>query len=166
MEEETEGSIQKNNFNLYLPNRITKPENWQFIKLIAPNAENKRWTTTECKGAYCEKCKMAIVYKPKTGNTKQVQLHMSKYHPKAIIEFKNRSNENKRPALIGIEKFVTKKQRIDDMLPASKNNQAISDALLTLWVAKSLRPFSIVEDAGLIEFINYAIALQGRLVAV
>jgi len=70
---------------------------------------------------------------------------------------------NKKRGLISIEKFMTKKQRIEDMLPASKSIQAIADVMRTLWVCKSLRPFAIVEDEGLINCINYVVALQRRI---
>lgn len=162
---ETEENGEKESLNLYLPNRITKPENWQFIKLVAPNGEKKRWKTNECKGAYCERCKVRIVYNPSKGNTKQIQNHMNRFHAKKVMEFKNKAlnDKNTKRPLIGMEKFVTKKQKINDMLPASEPNQAIADALLTLWVAKSLRPFTIVEDEGLVDFINYAIALQRKI---
>jgi len=166
MEEEKQEIVDSSNkLQLYLPTRVTKPENWQFIKLVAPKTgTKKKWKTNECMGAYCEKCQVHIVYNPKTGNTKAVQNHMVKFHGKYLIDYKdNKEDGKKKRALIGIEKFARKKQRMEDLLPASQSNQAIADAMLTLWVCKSLRPFAIVEDEGLIDYIHYVVALQRRV---
>jgi len=158
MEEEKQEIVDKSNeLQLYLPTRIFKSENWQFIKLVAPKIGRKKaWKANECTGAYCEKCRVHIVYDPMKGNTRNVQNHMVKFKDE-------KEDRNKKRGLIGIEKFVTKKQRLEDMLPASKSNQAIDDAMLTLWVCKSLRPFAIVEDEGFINYTNYVVALQWRI---
>ena len=59
-EEEKQGEtpIRDDSKCLYLPNRITKAENWQFVKPVAPTNEKKRWKTSDCIGAYCEQCKL------------------------------------------------------------------------------------------------------------
>jgi len=39
MEEEKQEIVDSSNkLQLYLPTRVTKPENWQFIKLVAPSS--------------------------------------------------------------------------------------------------------------------------------
>jgi len=115
-------------------------------------------------GSLMGKCRVHIVYDPMKGNTRSVQNHMVKFHGKCLMDYKDEKEDgDKKRGLIGIEKFVTKKQRIEDMLPASKSNQAIADAMLTLWICKSLSPFAIVEDKGLINYINYVIANQWRM---
>ena len=70
---------------------------------------------------------------------------------------------NKKRGLISIEKFMTKKQRIEDMLPASKSIQAIADVMRTLWVCKLLRPFAIVEDEGLSIILIMLLLFSGGL---
>ena len=90
---------------------------------------------------------------------------MVKYHAKSLDNFnkKQKADKQAKRSLIGIEKFVTKKQRIEDMLLASKSNQLIAETLLSLWVSKSLRPFSIVEDEGFVDLVEYVISLQRRI---
>ena len=153
----------RKSMNLYLPSRISKPENWQFIKLVGPAGEKREWKTNECLGAYCEKCKMHLKYDPEKGNTKQVQNHMTNFHAKQLSLYVKSKTAGTKRTLVGMEKFVTKKHKSEEMLPASKADQAVGDALLSLWVAKSLRPFSIVEDEGLIQFIEYANVSKRKL---
>ena len=87
MSQTSAGNDPKPSPHLYLPPRITKPENWQCIKLIAPNGSQKQWKTSECVGAFCEKCRVKIKYDPLKGNTKRIQRHMEKYHASLILDF-------------------------------------------------------------------------------
>ena len=63
----------------------------------------------------------------------------------------------------GVGKFVHKKRKVEDLTVPTKSNQSHADVLLAKWIAKSLRPFSIVEDEGFQEYLHYVIALNQRL---
>ena len=62
---------------LFGPERQQRPELWQFIKLVAPTAEKKKWKSREAVGAYCTKCNKDITYSK--GTSKQILRHMEQF---------------------------------------------------------------------------------------
>ena len=134
---------------LFLPKNIRKKEYWRCIKLMAPSREEKLWTSTDAIGAYCLKCKQKLIYSVQ--NPKNISRHMERYHKDILqegIQKKNTTTSN------SVKSFFSKKIKAE-LPPVSPANQRLGEARLVKWVAESLRPFSIVEDKGFQEFVQF-----------
>ena len=136
---------------LFKPRKVRVKEYWEFIALVAPNAdEKKEWKTSEAICAYCTKCKMKLPWTIK--NPKQVQCHMDKNHHDFIVQSRSFKRKPMEPKTI--QHFFSKKLK-KDLQPAQKADQVKGKALLVHWVSKSLRPFTIVEDAGFRDIVDF-----------
>jgi len=71
-----------------------KPQYWKFIKLVAPNNSKKKWTTSECVGAYCMKCKLRLEYKP--SNPSLIPRRMNTKHIEELMDYEKEQTEKKR----------------------------------------------------------------------
>ena len=141
---------------LFLPKNIRKKEYWRCIKLMAPSREEKLWTSTDAIGAYCLKCKQKLIYSVQ--NPKNISRHMERYHKDILqegIQKKNTTTSN------SVKSFFSKKIKAE-LPPVSPANQRLGEARLVKWVAESLRPFSIVEDKGFQEFVQFLCNVNGR----
>ena len=136
---------------LFDPERKQRPEYWQFIKLVAPTNERKKWRSKEAEHAYCLKCK--LIFTHTKGTSKQIERHMKKYHPEDL-DFKpppagpkkrKSHQQSKRPANKKLK--PVKKVTPDYEAVAQKGHH-----ILLKWIAESFRPLSIVEDPGFIEY--------------
>lgn len=152
-------SSQQNNYlPLFKPDKIRVKEYWDIISLVAPNKESKRWKTNDAIAAYCIKCKIKIPYS--TENPKHVKRHMNKYHEHFLNK---RKATHEVPEVKTLHHFYSKKIKMD-LLNAPKSDQIKGEALLVNWVATSLRPFTIVEDKGFLEFVDFLCNLNKKFI--
>ena len=75
---------------------------------------------------------------------------MEKFHPTDLEE----NLKRKQPQGKSIQHFYSKKIKAN-LRPASNADQLKGEAILVKWVAESLRPFTIVEDSGFREFVQF-----------
>lgn len=144
---------------LFSPERKRRPEFWQFIKLVAPTNERKKWKSKEAESAYCLKCKQIFRYT--AGCSKQVERHMKRYHPEDLdtaIESKKRKlhQESINKALKNTKAGV-KKMRPDNEGVAQKGHH-----ILLKWIIESYRPLSIIEDPGFLKYIAFLNASEQK----
>ena len=158
IESPIQNRIDWNNPPLFKPNKVRVKEYWEFVALVAPTAdENKEWKTSEAICAYCTKCKMKIPWTVK--NPKQVQRHMDKNHYNFLDQSRNlkrKPTESKT-----MQQFFGKKMK-KELQPAQKADQVKGEALLVHWISKSLRPFTIVEDAGFRDMVDFLCNLNRK----
>ena len=109
----------------------------------------KIWESKDAVGAWCLKCKVMIPYKVKDVNG--VKRHVEKYYP-SLLE-KDVSGEKRLKINTIQDCFASVPRR--DLKPALKADQKTGEALLVRWISKSLRPFTIVEDEGFLEFAHW-----------
>jgi hypothetical protein len=153
-------SIDWNNLPFVKPNKVLVTEYWEFVALVAPTAiEKKEWNKGDAICTYCMKCKMKIQWSIK--NPKQVQCHMDKYHTKFLAQLTKRKEASSTMAMESktMQHFFSKKLK-KDLLPAQKGDQMKGEALLVNWVAKSLRPFTIIEDSGFQDMVDFLCSLN------
>ena len=109
--------------NLFVASGIRNKEYWQCIRYISPNDSKKRWKAGDSTGVYCLECKAKVKY-DSTKNTKGVQRHMEKCHPKMLEAYREKeSSTNKRKSSAGIGAFFAKKIK-SDQKKASAPNQS------------------------------------------
>ena len=75
---------------------------------------------------------------------------MEKFHPTDLEE----NTKWKQPQGKSIQHFYSKKIKAN-LRPASSADQLKGEAILVKWVAESLRLFTIVEDSGFREFVQF-----------
>lgn len=106
-------------------------------------------------------CEEEITYK--TGNPTR---HKNKFHEKVLVNFQKRLAAKRSSNGVALSSGCacsttgTSTELVVDITP---EQQGHVDKLLAVWVAKSLRPFSIVEDAGLVELIRYLTEVLGKV---
>ena len=131
---------------LFDPERKQRPDIWQFIKLVAPTEEKKKWKSKEATSAYCLKCRKVINYT--RGTSQQILRHMISFHseylgcivtPSKKIKLEQQANHNK-----------VKKMRTENESVTEKGNM-----ILLKWITESCRPLSILEDPGLIKLARF-----------
>ena len=143
------GVIDWNNPPLFKPKKVRVQAYWKFVSLVAPYVdESKQWKTSDAVCAFCTMCKCKISYS--TGNPKNLKRHMEKFHPTDLEE----NLKRKQPQGKSIQHFYSKKIKAN-LRPASNADQLKGEAILVKWVAESLRPFTIVEDSGFREFVQF-----------
>lgn len=135
-----------------------KPEFWQRIELVAPSTDARR--VSEAIGAWCSVCNTSVPWKK--GESHSIQNHMNRHHSSLLKTFA----VNKR------SKVIEKRSTMKDFFPkkgkkqkyASKADQNLFEILVTKWIAKSLRPFSIVQDEGFKNVCEYLCMLNKNVV--
>jgi len=146
---------------LFDPVRKQKPEYWQFIKLVAPTNERKKWKSNEAEHAYCLKCK--LIFTHTKGTSKQIQRHMTKYHPEDLdikpstVGPKKRKNHQQSKCQANKKVKPVKKMTPDYEAVTQKGHH-----ILLKWIAESYRPLSIVEDPGFIEYSAFVNAFEQK----
>ena len=156
--QEGESEPSQGSLNLFKPRGITNHELWQCIYYIAPTSEKKDWNSSEKIGIYCTKCKCTI--STSVRNTKAHERHMKSVHQDLIDEFKNKKDK-KRKSVSKISSFFAKDAK--KIKSASHADQMHFNNLVALWTSCSLRSFSISEDKGLQDMINFATSIYGFL---
>ena len=143
------GVIDWKNPPLFKPTKVRVQAYWKFVSLVAPYVdESKQWKTSDAVCAFCTMCKCKISYS--TGNPKNLKRHMEKFHPTDLEE----NLKRKQPQGKSIQHFYSKKIKAS-LRPASNADQLKGEAILVKWVAESLRPFTIVEDSGFRELVQF-----------
>ncbi|RLN72037.1 hypothetical protein BBJ28_00023505 [Nothophytophthora sp. Chile5] len=147
--------------NMFKLKRQHRPELWSFIRLVPASSFADLPTTdlesSHAKCAFCIKCKTPIPFQK--GVTVAVKRHMETYHADSIREYCEKKNGAKRTSGValsggcGDSKVST--SEVSDAVEISRDQQAHANNLVALWIAKSQRPFSTVEDDGLIAYVKY-----------
>ncbi|POM66572.1 Hypothetical protein PHPALM_17545 [Phytophthora palmivora] len=127
-----------------------KPQHWKFIQLVCNdeyihmNKQDLRSEHARC--AFCKKCNTEIKFEKAC--TANVTRHMAKLHAK---ELKQASAEETAPKKEQIQTLVH--QDVDPMptrssfgVRATADEQDRCDKLAAIWIAKSSRSFTIVND--------------------
>ena len=140
---------------LFDPERKQRRELWQFIKLVAPTDEKKKWRTKEAESAYCLRCKQIFRYT--AGTSKQVERHMKNNHPEDLgIELSAGESKKRKLQQQSIHKAVKKMKPVNELVSQKGHH------ILLKWIAESYRPLSIVEDPGLVEYSAFVNALEQK----
>ena len=150
--------------NLFKPKGVQNHEYWQCIYYIAPTNERKDWKATDRIGIYCTECKYTV--STSVRSTKAHERHMKNVHQDLIDEFKNKhpKKEKKRKSSSKMQGISPKAPKdIKRAKPATKADQAHFTDLVARWTSCSLSPFSIVEDKGLQDLIDFATSVNGPL---
>ena len=158
-----EANIDYEESQLYYPSGIKNKEMWQCIRYVAPSNEKKKWKNEDRIAVYCTQCRVKIKYDAKK-NANGITRHMKSKHENLINEFrvKNSSlSEKKHARTTTLDQFYDKTPKVKKM--ASKPNQEHLHKLVAEWTAKSLRPFSIVEDEKLQEIITFVSSIDGNI---
>ena len=71
-ESKEKGEEGKEDLNLFKASGTQNPENWQYIRYIAPTGQKKSWKLTEAIGVYCMACKSEVKYHS-TKNSKGIK---------------------------------------------------------------------------------------------
>ncbi|KAE8898517.1 hypothetical protein PF005_g29737 [Phytophthora fragariae] len=154
---------------MYKIKKQHRKEMWGFIRLVRDDrfAEipKKELHSDHARCAYCMVCEEEITYT--TGNTTAVGRHMNKFHEKVLVNFQKRLAAKRSSTGVALSSGCacsTTGSSTELVVDITPEQQGHVDKLLAVWVAKSLRPFSIVEDAGLVELIRYLtkLALAGN----
>jgi zinc finger BED domain-containing protein 1 (E3 SUMO-protein ligase ZBED1) len=136
---------------LFKPNKIRVPGYWEVISLIAPRVDpGKTWETKDATGAYCTKCKVKLNWS--LTNHKTVHRHVAGCHASVLCKF--RKNEADADGTPRLDDYFCKKMRTD-LPPPSKSDQLKGEILIVKWIAESLRPFTLVADAGFHEYTDF-----------
>ena len=159
-EEESLSNPNEEPLHLFKPVRIRHPEYWQCIKLIAKSSLPADMTSRKALDAYCTKCKLKIRYDAKT-HSRGVSRHMSTYHQDVIDDYFEKQVGKKRSESKLTAHFA-KKVKTNET--ASNGDQVHFRRLLAQWTARSLRPFSVTEDRGLQDVVDFATSVKGRLI--
>jgi len=139
---------------------------WQFIFCVADEAysdvPSNELTIEHANSAWCLRCNGALrIAKGKSF----AGPHMNAYHVEELHAYEE--NERQRKAqktahhLTNIYDTRWPDTRFTN--PANSSEQDKAVALLADWVTTSLRPMSIVEDQGFINFVEYANSLTTKL---
>jgi hypothetical protein len=148
----TQCNIDWKNPPFFKLDKVQVKEYWEVVSLVAPYVnDSKVWKTSDAISAYCTKCKIKLSWC--TQNPKAVQRHMNKYHNDILTESK-KPNRAFTMEVKTLDHFYSKKLKTD-LLPPSKADQTKGKTLLVKWVAESLRPFTVVEDKGFCEFVQF-----------
>ena len=163
--EEIQGEDHRNEeegeeFHLYKPQGICKPDYWQCIMYIAPSSDNNKWKNADSVGTYCTVCQKAIPYNSKT-NPREVERHMESTHWDLLDKFNQKEVKKRQFEQGNMDKYCVKQRKIEKA--ASEANQKEFSKYIVEWVATSVRPFMILEDAGLQKAFDFAVLVDGRL---
>ncbi|KAF4031496.1 hypothetical protein GN244_ATG16664 [Phytophthora infestans] len=159
MEEDTPPPSSPPPVPLFKMPRVHKQEYWSFVRLVAPSTEmppgQTAWKTTEAELAYCLKCKTTFKYR--SGSSASIRKHMNHEHPHEI------GSVGREAAVKRVENALASKRKSSAVIfSPTKRTKKINPAeeematrALIEWIAKCLRPLSIVED----EELRFVIAL-------
>jgi hypothetical protein len=135
-----------------------KREYWQFIDLIAKpecrTVSRSKLKSSDASGAYCKECRCRVPYS--VGNTIEVRKHMENHHSCAVDSFVklNTKPSKKKQTLVPLHKeSETEVHQVK--ISVTEEQQLHCNRLVAGWVAQSMRPFRVVEDAGFVKFVTY-----------
>lgn len=142
--------------NLYRIKKSHKPEHWQFVRLY-PQIQHAttsvdKLTSDHAAGAYCLQCCCLISYSK--GQTAGVARHMMVHHHAQIEQYISKRTHARAKTKLE-SKFAGADQTSKVAVTVSPEQQKRANALLAMWLATSQRPFSLVQDRGFIDYINY-----------
>lgn len=150
------------------------PEYWNFVKMIAPSSTlppgQKNWRNKDAIGMWCERCKERMEYT--SGNSNTIRRHMQGEHLKFLQDYQKdeaaRVEKEKKRKGSDLRNFYNTAHPFKKHKNASDaDNQRVKE-LAAEWIAGSYRPYSIVEDKGLIQLfefvnnLNTTVKLPGR----
>ncbi|KAF1323877.1 hypothetical protein FI667_g6579, partial [Globisporangium splendens] len=157
----------KRPLGLFPMRKAHRPELWQFICLMVKreflDLPSHTLATKHAESAYCLRCKCAIYFR--LGNHKVAE-HMKAFHAQELKAFYDRRidhADSKKP----VNRWLTKEfdQCVDqhgERRDITDEQQKRVNRLVAIWIAKWLRPLSIVEDDELRHIIDY-IGELGRI---
>ena len=145
---------------LFDPDRKQKPALWTHIKLVAPGpadrppAGHTKWRSKDAIAAYCLKCKKQFTYTK--GTSKTISRHMMAYHGMTSTSG-DMADDSETGSGKGLEaprgsfEPPLKKRKSE---AGGKANGKSPSFLILKWLVGSFRPFSIVDDPGLNDFLK------------
>ena len=119
--------------------------------------EKKEWESKDTIAAWCLKCKEKIPYKLNDVNS--VKRHIQKKHPNL---FKEEGSKKRQKTSALHDCFASVPKR--DLKPSTTADQKMGEALLVQWTATSLRPFTIIEDKGFLQFVHWLNVLRTNFI--
>lgn len=151
--------------NMFRIKGAHKPELWDFIRLVRreeyAGVPKDSLVSDNARAAHCLQCGVEIQYTK--GTTVYVKKHMIKRHSNHLDAVRKRDHKRRSGVSLSSECRCS-------TIPASgyseakaitPQQQAHANELLGIWIAQSLRPFSIVEDAGLVAYLQYVCEVLG-----
>ena len=135
---------------------------WKFISLVAPSIEKR--SPEYVTDIYCHECKTKVKWSSK--NSTRIKNHLQRHHAEYYKSQCANGNltlikEECRPSEPKIIKSMWKPIKKEKQKSCSANEREALNKTIALWIAGSLRPFSLVEDAGFKYVIKYAQQLSG-----
>ncbi|RLN88645.1 hypothetical protein BBJ28_00011704, partial [Nothophytophthora sp. Chile5] len=153
---------------MYRMKKTHKPEHWQFMRLHPKDdylsIPQDALTSDHAAGAYCLRCQCLVSYAK--GQTSTVARHMVTYHQAEIEKF----NDEHRS--VHGRKIVSKHSSTTEapdklVVKITREQQKRANTLLAKWLAKSQRPFSLVQDSGFLDYIKFVtLTLSGLAIDV
>ncbi|RLN96681.1 hypothetical protein BBJ28_00026154 [Nothophytophthora sp. Chile5] len=135
-----------------------KKEYWQFIVLVADEAfadiPDDMLRTEHAKHGWCLRCEEVV--KVSKGKHRAGE-HMNESHPNELLAFRQQAEARRvQEASQMLTNVYTQHCPIPVFEgPAQSVDQRQADDLLAKWVASSLRPASIVEDPGFLNYVKF-----------
>lgn len=161
---EQDASTSRVTFNI---RKMRKPQHWVFIKLVCKdefiNMDKDKLRSEHARCAFCTKCNVEIKFEK--SSTAYVTKHMEKFHCKelkAAVEAIAARKKSESQVLVHNE-IKDLSDRTTVQQPATAEEQARADALATVWIAKSMRPFNIMNDKYFRKYARFLNSVQGHL---
>ncbi|KAF4145086.1 hypothetical protein GN958_ATG05793 [Phytophthora infestans] len=151
--------------NMFRIKRAHKPELWDFIRLVRRDeyagVPKDSLVSDNARAAHCLKCGVEIQYAK--GTTVYVKKHMIKWHSNHLDAVRKRDQKRRYGVSLSSECRCSPipTSGFSEAKAITPQQQAHANKLLAIWIAQSLRPFSIVEDAGLIAYLQYVCEVLG-----
>jgi len=134
-----------------------KPEHWQFIELHPlegyASTPVKSLGSEHAAGAYCRRCNCLLSYSK--GQTTTVTRHMIVYHYAEINQYRAKHKKNRTKKLENKSRHNCDDTTDRPVVKITREQQKRANALLAIWLAKSQRPFSLVQDKGFLDYVMY-----------
>ncbi|POM78215.1 Zinc finger BED domain containing hypothetical protein 4-like [Phytophthora palmivora] len=136
---------------------------WKFIDLICDDKYRAKQPLLSLYAtcAWCKKCKCEIQYE--RSNSYHVTIHMEKIHSAELRNDKDEERQHKKRKV-----QILVHRQVNSVITSSSTDDACSpegqeraDDLGAICVAKSMRPFSIVEDKYLLKYVQHLNQVQG-----
>jgi hypothetical protein len=148
---------------LYEMKRKHKQKYWQCVKLAAkeeytglPDSELE---TKHCEFAYCELCRVTIYCS--IGNN-DVGKHMQMFHKDLLKKYDEDARVEKERHELRTSADGSKRLK-KSTRPISQEDQQYGNYLLAKWIAESMRPLSVVEDPGFLQYVEFITGVVGGI---
>ena len=119
--------------------------------------EDKLWRPNEAKCAWCTICNRDVKWM--VGEVNYVKSHMTSYHSDLLRKSEAVVVKASKNATMTDYFTTSSKCTLKAMIKA---DQSKGEAILAKWMGESLRPFTLVEDGGFREFVQYLNETKGH----